>query len=205
MKEQMLLNRDWTGSKRSVFANIGSSHHTAEDREANDYYATDPAAIDLLFAEEDFGNIWECACGEGHLSKRMIELGKHVKSTDLIDRGFGDHGIDFLKTQDAFDGDIITNPPYKFATEFINHALSLIPEGRKVAMFLKVQFLEGKARKLMFQRTPPKTIYVSSSRINCAKNGDFEGLRTTGGSAVAFAWWVWEKGFQGITQIKWIN
>lgn len=115
--------------------------------------------------------------------------------------------FDFLGIEncDPWRGHIITNPPYKHAVEFIYKALSLIPEGYKVAMFLKVQFLEGKSRKRMFKEFPPKTIYVSSSRINCAKNGDFSGLREMGGSAVAYAWYVWEKGYKGNTIVKWIN
>lgn len=72
-------------------------------------------------------------------------------------------------------------------------------------MFLKVQFLEGKERKRLFADFPPKVIYVSSSRIMCAKNGEFEKMREGGGSAVAYAWYVWEKGYKGNTIIKWIN
>ena len=49
-------------------------------------------------------------------------------------------------------------------------------------------------RKL-FDEQPPKTIYVSSSRINCAKFGDFEKYTT---KAIAYAWYVWEKGYKGI-------
>lgn len=70
-------------------------------------------------------------------------------------------------------------------------------------MFLKVQFLEGKERRKLFEKYPPKVIYVSSSRINCAMNGDFEKYKFN--SAVAYAWFVWEKGYCGDTVIKWIN
>ena len=69
-------------------------------------------------------------------------------------------------------------------------------------MFLKIQFLEGKARRELFRQHPPKVVYVSSSRLLCAPNGDFT---NTNGSAVAYAWFVWEKGFKGDTIIKWIN
>lgn len=72
-------------------------------------------------------------------------------------------------------------------------------------MFLKVQFLEGKLRKFLFTDFPPKTIYVSSSRILCAKNAEFERMKQGGGSAVAYAWYVWEKGYNGDTIVKWIN
>lgn len=72
-------------------------------------------------------------------------------------------------------------------------------------MFLKLQFMEGKARKELFKCHPPKTIYVSSSRLLCAKNADFEGMIAGGGSAVAYAWYVWEKGYSGKTVVEWIN
>lgn len=200
------MSRDWTGNSKSIYTTLGASNHTDKERENDDYYATDPEAIDFLVAEEKFNHkIWECSCGEGHLSKRLEQYGYEVLSTDLIDRGYGKGEIDFLQQNEMFDGDIITNPPYKYAKEFIEKALELIPEGNKVAMFLKVQFLEGKARRKLFDKNPPKVIYVSSSRILCAKNGEFEKMKAGGGSAVAYAWYVWEKGFKGNTTLKWIN
>lgn len=122
----------------------------------------------------------------------------------MIYRGYGDtEPMDFLQeTLDDFEGDIITNPPYKFALEFVQRALDSVQPGRKVAMFLKLQFLEGKARKQFFLNNPPKVVYVSSSRLLCAMNGDFEKIQS---SAVAYAWFVWEKGFSGNPIIKWIN
>lgn len=109
-------------------------------------------------------------------------------------------GVDFLQVTECFEGDIITNPPYKYATEFIFKALDLIPEGRKVFMFLKLQFLESKSRKALFDTGQLKTVYVSRSRIRCGKNGEF-----TGSSAVAYAWYEFEKGYKGNPTIKWIN
>ena len=150
-------------------------------------------------------NVWECACGEGHLSERLKQYGYEVMSSDLIDRGYGQGDVDFLKCDQEWQGDIITNPPYKYAKEFVEHALSIIPDGYKVFMFLKVQFMEGKARKRLFQKYPPKTIYISSSRILSAKNGDFKALKNSGGSPIAYAWYEWEKGYQGETIVKWIN
>lgn len=113
--------------------------------------------------------------------------------------------MDFLQCHDSFDGDIITNPPYKYAKEFVEHALSLIPTGRKVFMFLKLQFLEGKARRALFDTGVLKTLYVSTSRILCAKNGDFKYMREHGGSAVAYGWYEFEKGYKGKPVIEWIN
>ena len=198
--------KDWTGNSQSIYRILGASNHSEYDRQQHDYYATEPKAVDLLLVEEAFApTIWECACGEGHLSKALTKAGYSVISTDLIYRGFGyPASVDFLSDRDegCFDGDIITNPPYKYALEFVKQALHVIRPHNKVAMFLKLTFLEGQKRKGFFISNPPKTVYVSSSRLLCARNGEFEKF---GSSAVAYAWYVWEKGYSGDTVIKWIN
>lgn len=77
--------------------------------------------------------------------------------------------------------------------------------GKKVIMFLKLQFMEGKSRRKLFEKYPPKIIWVSYSRIMCAKNGDFDEMIAGGGYAVAYAWYVWKKGYKGDTILKWFN
>ena len=198
------MTKDWTGNSRSTHAMMGARNYAQNEREVYDYYATEPKALELFLKKEKFSErVWECACGEGHLSEVLKKHGYTVKSTDLIDRGYGVGGVDFLTCTDEFDGDIITNPPYKYAKEFVEKALKLVTDGHKVAMFLKLQFLEGKARRKMFDELPPKTVWVSSSRLHCAMNGDFE--KYAKASAVSYAWFVWEKGFKGDTIIKWFN
>ena len=204
----MTTNKDWTGNYQSVYRILGASNHSTYERQQHDYYATEPKAIEVLLAEETFAStIWECACGEGHLSKALEKAGYYVFSTDLIYRGFGyQASVDFLSIKDAgwFTGDIITNPPYKYALEFVEQALRIVTPRSKVAMFLKLTFLEGQKRKSFFKSNPPKTIYVSSSRLICARNGEFEKFQKNG-SAVAYAWFVWKKGYSGDPVIKWIN
>ena len=159
-----MSNNDWNGNYHSIYVTLGASNHTDKEREKNDYYATEPRAVELLLDKETFSPlIWEPACGEGHITKVLEGRGHDVISTDLIDRGYG-KVLDFLKVRQkdlycnpdninlAFD--IITNPPYKFATEFVEQALSLVQNGNKVAMFLKLTFLEGKNRRKLFELTP---------------------------------------------------
>ena len=201
--------KDWTGDFNSIYRTIGASNHTSDERQHHDFYATEPKAAELLLAHETFApTIWECACGLGHLSKVFENAGYYVLSTDIVYRGFGlPDSVDFLSSRDecSFDGDIITNPPYKFALEFVQQALHVVKTGHKVAMFLKLTFLEGKKRGSFFKDFPPKTVYVSSSRLLCAKNGEFDKMIAGGGSALAHAWFIWQKGFHGDTVIKWIN
>ena len=180
-------------------------------RETNDYYATEPKAIRLLLELETFkGDIWECACGEGHISKELEIMGYKVLSSDLIDRGFGKQFNfvigDFNKFLDE-NGmtkkiNIITNPPYKIAQEFIERALNIIDDGCKLALFLPIRYLEGKARRKFFDKCPPKVLYVSSGRIICAINGDFKSIK---GNAITYAWFIWQKGFKGETTLRWFN
>jgi len=198
------VKKDWKGNNATAFGQIGARNFAQQERQIHDYYATPPKAVEDLLRKEQFSdNIWEPACGEGHISKTIEKvIGKKVRSTDLIDRGFGEGGINFLLETDKWNGDIITNPPYSMAQSFVEHSLFLIPEGNKVAMLLKIQFLEGKARRRMFQDNPPKNVYVWSGRISCALNGDFKSIKH--GSPMMFAWFVWEKGFKGDPSIKWI-
>jgi len=198
------MTKDWTGNKKSTFASLGASNHSEGEREEHDYYATEPKAAELLLElEPDLDNIWECAAGEGHLAKVFAEAGKLGAASDLIERGYCQGGYDFLGQEWEWNGDIVTNPPYKYAREFIEKALEIVPIGRKVCMFLKLTFLEGKGRKQLFTENPPRVVYVTSSRLNCAKNGDFITYGTN--SAAAYAWFVWEKGYTGNTILKWFN
>ena len=202
--------KDWNGNKNSVYKTLGASNHTNKERAENDFYATDPIAVDkLLMVEKPSSPIWECACGEGHLADRLYEKGFKVYASDIVNRGYG-IVQDFLQMKEdetswIKDCDILTNPPYKYAKEFVLHALDLVGNGHKVYMFLKLTFLEGKARyKDLFSKSPPKVIYVFSERVLCAKNGKFKEMMDGGGSAVAYAWFVWQKGWKGKTTIEWI-
>lgn len=192
----------------AMFVTLGATNHSSNERASNDYYATDPKAVDMLLDLESFSHdVWEPACGEGHISKALLNRGYHVTSTDLIDRGFGTGGVDFLQMQldTPVQMDIITNPPYKYAQDFVEHALHIIADGHKVAMLLRLSFLEGKQRRKLFDRTPPTKVYVASGRINCCKNGDFSKEQRSNNSAQAYAWFVWEKGYTGDTVVRWFN
>lgn len=200
--------KDWTGNQKSTFVTLGASNHSEKDRETNDYYATDPHALEIFLnkLQEDgvelHNDIWECACGEGHLSEVLKNRGYKVFSTDLMARGYEDNQIDFLKYEgEDVPFDILTNPPYKYAKEFVEKALEIQANGYYAIMFLKIQFLEGQARKEMFKKYPPKYVYVNSARQTCYINGDMSKKMS---SASCYCWYIWEKGFEGEPIIRWI-
>lgn len=189
------------GDKQSAFITLGVTNHSNGEREPHDFYATDNIAAYLLAENEQLKNVWECACGDGELAKVFKNMGILSRASDLVDRGYGESKVDFLEQIGAFNGDIVTNPPYKHAEKFVRHAYNLVTEGNKVCMFLRLTFLESKARKKLFKEIPLKTLYVSSSRIGCYKNNNRENAAKT----IAYGWYVWEKGYKGNPTIKWIN
>lgn len=196
---------DWTGNATSIYATHGASNHSDSERADLDYYATDPEAVEKLLDVERFSHyILEPACGGCHISKVLIEHGYDVVSTDIVNRGseYQTAIEDFLKFNPVANcRDIITNPPYKYAAEFAEHALEISQESVKVAMFLKLTFLEGGKRKQLFDKYPPMKIYVFRNRVDCWKNGVKPDKPS---KAVCYAWYVWEKGFSGKPQISWI-
>ena len=176
-------------------------------RVENDYYATPPETTQsLLNVLELNGSILEPACGEGHISEVLKNNypSSEIVSTDLIDRGYGRGGINFLEhTYDRTFTNVITNPPFKYMREFVEKALEISDE--KVMMFGKIQFLEGKGRKEFLMNSPLKYVYVFSERQNPLRNGesvDENGKKWS--STMCFAWYVWEKGYQGEPIVRWL-
>lgn len=203
------MSKDWTGNSKTTFVQLGSSSHSLNDRQVNDYYATDPNSLEIFLNKIHndgvilHNDIWECACGEGHLSKVLKARGYNVLSTDLIDRGYGIPDIDFLSTNSDFVSyDILTNPPYKYAKEFVEKAIEKVNNGFYVVMYLKIQFLESKSRYELFNKYPPKYVYVNSNRQTCYINGDMSEKKS---SASCYCWFVWQKGFVSEPIIRWIN
>lgn len=180
---------------------------TTRNRVVDDYYATPPEATKAILDKEILeGSILEPACGEGHMSEVIKEYypNSEVVSTDLVNRNYGQGDIDFL-TYDFnrnFDN-IITNPPFKYAKEFIERALKLA--NKKVIMFAKIQLLESESRRSLFEKYPPKYIYVFSKRVNPWRNGDpLDEKGKPWSSTMCFAWFVWEVGFKGEPTVRWI-
>lgn len=177
-------------------------------REKHDFYATPEettrAILDVLALE---GSILEPACGMGHISKVLKEYypENEIISTDLIDRGFGEGGIDFLNHDYGrrFDN-IITNPPFKLAKEFVEKALTIAND--KVIMLMKIQFLESKGRREFLENSPLKYVYCFSERQSTMRNGWKINPKTgkPWSTALFLAWFVWEIGYEGEPIVRWL-
>ena len=208
------MTKDWKGNSNSIYKTLGASNHCKDEREENDFYATPPCATKALikYCKENNINIFkhpilEPACGKGHIVDVLFEESQNIVAFDIIDRGYKHQKdtIDFLtyKNDEGVIYNIITNPPYARAKEFIEHSLEIVKPDSYVCMLLKITFLEGKGRYEMFKNNPPYKVLIFSNRVNCSKQGDFEKDSEYGG-AVGYAWYIWKKGYKGKPEIDWI-
>lgn len=174
---------------------------TSAGRPREDYYPTPASATEaLLRVEQIDGDVWECACGCGAMSKVLEAHGLPVKSTDLINRGYGQSGVDFLMPHAAKCTDnIITNPPYNLAEAFVEQGLLMAR--KKVCLLCKLAFLEGQKRRLLFARSPLARVWVFSRRLQMGRDGQ----TYKNGGMMAFAWYVWEHGYEGKPTLGWIE
>jgi hypothetical protein len=158
----------------------------------NQFYPTPPENVDVLATFVDLGHytVWEPACGEGHISKRLQRYCAGVISTDLIDRGYGHGGIDFLKAgrMAGKSNAIITNPPYgELADEFLAAALELTaPVDGLVAMFLRNEWDCGDKRTAKFFEHPAFAMKIVVTK----RPRWIEGSK--GSPRHNFSWFVWD-------------
>ena len=181
----------------SALAYVG--HNSNNDREKDDFYPTPPQATQSLLDRQKFeGNIWECACGNGAMSEIIIKSGYNVYSSDLIDRGYGETGIDFLKSDKKVDN-IVTNPPFKLATEFTLKSFELAR--KKAVMLSKISYLEGiKRRTLIFNQNKLEKVLIFSRRVPFKK----ESTNKLAGGLMAFGWFIYDVNYNGKPTIDWI-
>lgn len=170
------------------------------DLEGPDFFPTPRWATFALIDNEKFkGDVWECACGDGAMSRVFEEAGVSVISSDLYDRGYGDVGIDFLSPDRSADN-IVTNPPYNCAEGFV--ASGIKHAKQKFALLLRLAFLEGANRaNTIFSRTPPSRVWVFSERITFYPKG----VNPKGSGTTAYAWFVWDKDAPNSTELKWLK
>ena len=197
--------------KKTLTGTSLSGTSTTRERIENDYYATPYESTRALLDNVEFtGDFLEPCVGGGHIIEVIKQYypNKDICCMDIVDRGYEDTLVDNFLEHD-FKGqkfnNIITNPPYSLAQEFLEKSMKIIDKNGKVAMFLKIQFLEGIKRKEMFKKYPPKYIYVFTKRQNPWRNGksvDEKGKPWS--STMCFAWFIWEEGFNGEPVVRWL-
>lgn len=164
--------------------------NSATGRKKDDFYATiDNDVTEALLQTFSFGNrvIHECACGTGEMAEVIKAYGYDVVSTDLVDRGYGQGGIDFLTLAQPVTPVVITNPPFKVAADFIEHGMGEL-QLAGMALLLKSTYFHAIKRKPLFDRFPPVVVAPLLWRP------DFSGQ---GSPTMEFSWFIWKRGFKG--------
>lgn len=177
----------------------GNPRGSGYDRNADDWYQETPACVDAFLDHELLvGNVWDPACGAGNIPERCRSRGLDVFASDLRDRGYGDTGVDFLRSSRQVDN-IVTNPPFRLAEPFVRHALTMAR--RKVAIVARPSFLQGRARRKLFTNTPVSRIWLHSSRVSMPPGG--KGIEAKGG-AIAYCWIVWDHDWRAEPLLGWL-
>lgn len=174
---------------------------TSEGRPSDDFYSTPEYATLALLSKEPFtGRIWECACGDGAISKVLIENLYDVVSTDLYEHNGHKHALmDFLKVNTTLAPNIVTNPPFSLAYEFIDHAINDL-HVEKLALLMKLIALEGNKRSRLLESTHLTRVYVFRKRLTMYRNN----IQMRNSGMIAFAWFVWEKHYDKEPKLYWI-
>lgn len=168
----------------------------------DDLYETPVEAVEAMLAVEPLPHhIWEPACGRGRIVERLRQRGHHVVASDLNDYGcpHSESGVDFLSVgQSSIDVEaIVTNPPFKIAGKFVEHALFMAP---KVVMLLRLAFLESERRTGILEGGQLARVHVFRNRLPMMHRDGYAGPKTSS-SAVAFAWFVWDRFHTGPTEL----
>lgn len=163
-------------------------------RQKDDFYPTPEYVTRALLKHHKFiGTIWECACGDGRMAEVLEKAGYKIVPTDLIDRGYSKaskSSIDFLLENTRMEN-IVTNPPFNLAYEFIEQGLRL--STKCLALFLPIRYLTGKKRAELYKEFPPTKIIVIPNKVDFLGNAN---------PVMEFAWFIWEKGVSN-SEILW--
>lgn len=170
-----------------------------KNREKDDFYPTPPRGTQALLSVEKFcGPIWEPACGDGAISRVLEDAGYKVISTDLVDRGYGTARRDFLMECALAAPNVVTNPPFKLATQFMRHAWSL--GAQKMAFLLRLTCIEGSERGEFYDASQLARIWAFRSRLTISRSG----APLQNGSMIAMAWFVWDRAHSGPPTLGWL-
>lgn len=146
------------------------------------------------------GTIYEPASGNGAMAKVIEDYYPDVIASDIQEECYGESNVDFLDITNFKVDNIITNPPYKLAQEFVNKALELT--NSKVAMLLKLTFLESTKRHKWWKTVPLRKVWVFSRRVTMYPYGT-EKPKNSG--TITYAWFLWEHNYTDEPVIGWIE
>jgi hypothetical protein len=174
------------------------------ERVDNDWYVEPMWVVRKLLAACHFeGEIHDPCCGQGTIPQAAHNAGYVATGADIVDRGYAPaKRLDFMTDPHVYDN-IIFNPPYKFAEQFIHRAMIMVRG--KIAVIVNIKFLASQGRyDRLFQQIPPAEVFICSRRPSMPPGGG--AVEAKGGTA-DYCWIVWDMGKRPrpeTTQMKWL-
>jgi hypothetical protein len=171
-------------------------------RDEHDFYIEPEWCSQRLFEVETFkGKIWDPACGIGRIPDAAAAARHALDESDLVDRGRG-YQLDFLKSG-AVAANIVSNPPFSVAEEFVAKALTLAE--RTVAMLLPTKWIQGEKRARWLRTTPLRRVWFLCPRPSMPPGAVILAGEKPDGGREDFAWFVLERGYAGCPEIGWLH
>ncbi len=171
-----------------------SQRDSGYERKERDLYETPEWVTDCIvdYIDPD-SHVWEPACGSGKMVRALNKRWTDVYGSDI------ETGHDFLKCNcmpSPHTTVIVTNPPYVFAREFIEHALRLTkPVEGVVAMLLRTDFDHAKTRQHLFGECDQFHLkVVLTKRIKWFED-------SKGQPSFNHAWFVWDWQNVGVPEL----
>lgn len=181
------------------------SKRSGYERDPYDWYVEPAWTVEALAEREPFhGTILDPCAGQGTIPAVFAARGHRALAGDIVDRGYPDtidadwFDLSGFWRERVFDN-IVSNPPYGRATEFIE--LALARARRKVAVLVRTDFLASQIRYPLFTRGPTARVYIFSRRPNIPPGG--REVVPHGGQH-DFCWIVWEHDHFGPPTIHWL-
>jgi hypothetical protein len=181
------------------------------DRVANKYYAEPRWLVDALLRHERFtGPVIDPCCGGGSIVAALRDAGYTANGSDIVDRGFGERA-DVLQHREPI-ASLVSNPPFTLAEPIVWHALPLLLPGGKLALLLRLAFLESQERQRLFDETPLARVWVSRQRASMPP-GQGQGPRDhhgalipapASGGSTPYAWFIWQPGCPRPPTLDWL-
>lgn len=189
--------------KTVVYGKRARKVHTW-DRDPHDFYVDPIWCSERLFEEESFiGPVWDPACGTGRIVAAARAAGLSAIGTDIVARGFpGAEVVDFLTTKGSIDN-IVTNPPFKLAQKFVEHALRSV--SRKAAFLLPLGWLNGDKRSRWLEDLPLQTVLIITPRPSMPPGELVAADIKPQNGRQDFAWYIFAQGYDGKPELGWLR
>lgn len=180
-------------------------------RNPRDFYRTPAWCVEVLLEREDLlPQIYDPACGDGAILEVLQSHGHTVHGLDIHPpsalQASQSLGVpvwvgDYLDPDRVHPPhcDVVMNPPYKLAAEFVRAALERAQPREKICALLRLNFL-GSSRKRIDLVGPGSCL---RSVLVLSKRPSFTGDGRTDASDYAF--FVWEAGHKGSAEVVVLN